>query len=71
MLSQLLHKTQWDWIGGEPAQTDNTIFDWSGGEPHIIYERIGGWTGKISGVINPAKVMGIAAANINKVKGVA
>lgn len=29
-----------------------------------------GWTGKISGVTNPAKVMGVAAANIAKVKGV-
>lgn len=27
-------------------------------------------TGKISGVTNPAKVMGIAVANIVKVKGV-
>ncbi|GAI74804.1 unnamed protein product, partial [marine sediment metagenome] len=30
-----------------------------------------GWTGKISGVTNPAKVMGVAVANIAKVKGVA
>lgn len=30
-----------------------------------------GWTGKISGVTNPAKVMGIAVANVAKVKGVA
>lgn len=30
-----------------------------------------GWTGKISGVTNPAKVMGIDVANIAKVKGVA
>jgi len=30
-----------------------------------------GWQGKISGVSNPAKVMGVDAANIAKVKGVA
>ena len=30
-----------------------------------------GWTGKISGVTNPAKVMGVDVANIAKVKGVA
>lgn len=30
-----------------------------------------GWSGKVSGVTNPAKVMGVAKANIAKVKGVA
>jgi len=30
-----------------------------------------GWEGKISGVTNPAKVMGVAVANIAKVKGIA
>lgn len=30
-----------------------------------------GWSGKVSGVTNPAKVMGVDVANINKVKGVA
>jgi len=29
-----------------------------------------GWTGKISGVTNPAKVMGVDVANIKSVKGV-
>lgn len=29
-----------------------------------------GWTGKISGVTNPAKIMGVPVANIAKVKGV-
>jgi len=29
-----------------------------------------GWTGKISGVTNPAKIMGVSVANISKVKGV-
>ena len=31
---------------------------------------VAGWTGKISGVTNPAKVMGVPVANIAKVKGV-
>jgi hypothetical protein len=30
----------------------------------------GGWQGKIAGVTNPAKMMGVDAANIAKVKGV-
>jgi hypothetical protein len=30
-----------------------------------------GWTGKIAGVTNPAKIMGVSVANIAKVKGVA
>ena len=30
-----------------------------------------GWLGKVSGVTNPAKIMGVNAANIAKVKGVA
>ena len=30
-----------------------------------------GWTGKIAGVTNPAKIMGVDVANIAKVKGVA
>lgn len=29
-----------------------------------------GWTGKIAGVTNPAKVMGVAVADIAKIKGV-
>lgn len=29
---------QWDWIGGEPVQTNNTVFEWSGGEPYVIME---------------------------------
>jgi len=50
------------------------IEDASWDEPKllIIYEtEAGGWTGKISGVTNPAKVMGVDVANIVKVKGVA
>jgi len=34
------------------------------------YIGVPGWTGKISGVTNPAKIMGVAVANIAKVKGV-
>lgn len=33
-------------------------------------EPVVGWTGKISGVTDPAKVMGVEVANIAKVKGV-
>lgn len=36
-----------------------------------IEPPVAGWTGKISGVTNPAKVMGVEVANIAKVKGVA
>jgi len=35
-----------------------------------ITEPPPGWTGKISGVTNPAKIMGVAVANIKSVKGV-
>jgi hypothetical protein len=40
-----------------------------GGE--VEFDTAAGWTGKISGVTNPAKIMGIPVANIAKVKGVA
>jgi len=33
--------------------------------------EIEGWSGKVSGVTNPAKVLGVAKANIGKVMGVA
>jgi len=39
--------------------------------PKLVIEyEVAGWTGKISGVTNPAKIMGVAVANIAKVKGV-
>ena len=41
------------------------------GETIAIQPTAAGWTGKVSGVTNPAKVMGVSAANIAKVKGVA
>lgn len=34
------------------------------------YIPVVGWTGKISGVTNPAKIMGVDVANIKSVKGV-
>jgi len=40
-------------------------------DPQLYVEYSVGWTGKISGVVNPAKVMGIDVTNIAKVKGVA
>ena len=33
-------KTQYDWIGGKPAQTDNVNFEWSLGRPFVIYEKV-------------------------------
>jgi len=39
--------------------------------PKLIIEYTPlGWTGKISGVTNPAKIMGVDVANIKSVKGV-
>jgi len=43
---------------------------------NVRFEKVGGappppgWTGKISGVTNPSKIMGINTTNISKVKGV-
>jgi len=42
------------------------IFD----ETLLGYAAAGGWTGKINGVTNPAKINGIAVADIAKVNGV-
>ena len=33
-------------------------------------EETGGWTGKVMGVTNPAKIMGVAVADIKSVMGV-
>ena len=42
--------------------------------PDILFNSlslaVAGWTGKILGVTNPAKIMGVAVANISKVMGV-
>lgn len=47
---------------GSDLSGDLMFEDW--GEPL-------GWSGKVSGVTDPAKVMGVTKANIKKVKGVA
>ncbi len=63
--------------------TDGNALEWSNNsgsswtteaEQDFLFEEWGeplGWTGKISGVVNPAKIMGVDVANIAKVKGVA
>jgi len=57
-----------------------TTGDWDMYFDHVVMDdadQIGcacpsvGWTGKISGVTNPAKIMGVDVANIDNVKGVA
>ncbi|GAH38091.1 unnamed protein product [marine sediment metagenome] len=52
---------------------DEAVYDWVADQT-ISLKGIGaepGWTGKVSGVTNPAKIMGVPVANIAKVKGVA
>ena len=34
------HKTVYDWILGEPVQTDNTNYDWVLGVPYILHEVV-------------------------------
>ena len=36
----------------------------------IEWEEAAGWTGKVNGVTNPAKINGVAVANISKMMGV-
>ena len=50
---------------GERAETQTAYLQ------NLDLQEVVGWTGKIMGVTNPAKIMGIAVANISKVKGVA
>lgn len=38
---------------------------------YVVVDYTPGWQGKISGVTNPTKIMGVDKANIEKVKGVA
>ena len=38
IIVRVVSATQYDWILGEPVQTDNTNFDWVLGVPYIIYE---------------------------------
>lgn len=64
---------------GSYHESGATIIDWiairkyAATEPSFSFgseETEAGWTGKIVGVTNPAKIMGIAVANISKVNGV-
>ena len=34
------NKTQYDWILGEPVQTDNINYDWVLGVPYILHEVV-------------------------------
>ena len=53
------------------AFTIDTLDYWVACTVAVYPAVIVGWTGKISGVTNPAKIMGVDVANIAKVKGVA
>lgn len=58
-------------LGSSPSEDDIMWFD----DVKMDSSFIGlipsdGWTGKVNGVTNPAKVNGIAVANISKVNGV-
>lgn len=61
------------WFGGECIDpTDSETFGVLADDTISLYgEGDRGWTGKISGVTNPAKIMGVDVANIASVKGVA
>ncbi len=39
--------------------------------PKLVITVVTGWSGKVDGVTDPAKVSGVAKANIGKVMGVA
>jgi hypothetical protein len=54
------------WIKATYETSRDHLLDWGSEET----APTAGWTGKISGVTNPAKVMGVDVANIAKVKGV-
>uniref|UniRef100_A0A6M3M337 Uncharacterized protein n=1 Tax=viral metagenome TaxID=1070528 RepID=A0A6M3M337_9ZZZZ len=64
------------YAGGSAEYSTNGGSSWlAEGDYDYMFEDWGeaivvGWTGKISGVTNPAKIMGVAVANIAKVKGV-
>lgn len=62
------------WIqSGDNIPCTSTSFTYYAGYTVSIYGTgaTPGWSGKVSGVTNPAKVMGVDVASINKVKGVA
>lgn len=61
------------WISGEYIDpNDEAVYDPAPDCAISLGGYIGvvGWTGKVSGVTNPAKIMGVDVANIAKVKGV-
>ena len=62
----------WQLAGDHTECVDTTFGTWTS----VSYlwgdgAEAAGWSGKISGVTNPAKVMGVDVANIAKVKGIA
>ncbi|MBA7636868.1 hypothetical protein ES703_44496 [subsurface metagenome] len=68
-------KTSATYGGGNYEVSDDSGFIWT---PYPTYDFMfeewgepSPWQGKVSGVTNPAKVMGVDKANISKVKGVA
>jgi len=69
--------TNGDYLGGNREYSSNSGSSWTASSTQDGYFQEwgdlppSGWAGKISGVTNPAKIMGVGAANIAKVKGVA
>ncbi|MBA7586770.1 hypothetical protein ES708_28775 [subsurface metagenome] len=64
----------WSKLGAYIDPGDEAAYGFVEGDAISLYgtgETPPGWTGKVSGVTNPAKVMGVDIANIAKVKGVA
>jgi len=69
----------WTWEEIDALQAGVRLYNDSAGRythctqvyVEVDYTPVVGWTGKISGVTNPAKVMGVDVASINSVKGVA
>ena len=50
--------------------SDGAVPFWSYGRSSVIHKKQEGWVGKVLGVSNPVKIMGIAAADVAKVAGV-
>lgn len=63
------------YTGGTWVYSTNSGSSWTtvSNDDHLFEDwgEAAGWTGKISGVTNPAKIMGVDVANIAKVNGVA
>ncbi len=64
--------SMWVQSGDHADPGDETTYLTNSGDAFSLggYLGVAGWTGKISGVTNPAKIMGVDVANIAKVKGV-